>query len=381
MSGEKTHQPTKKRYKDAREEGNVAKTDSIPHLLAVAGAFELVNATRDQWLSQAPAFLSMVLTRVGDPNPATRLAVKDVMVPLGSAAVAGSVVALMVAALLALVGNVVQTGFMVAAKGFIKFDRIDPIAHAKQMFTAEQLQNLVMSIVKAASVFGLICVGVLLSLNSLMHMAEGTLMEAALTLMAVVMRCERLCLLLLIVLVAVEWVIRKRSHTQQLKMSREEVEREQKDQFGDKHTRQTRNEFRRDMLAGELTENTRKANAVVTNPTHFAVALLYDPNKYPLPVVVARGVDEQAALIRAVARDAGIPVIRSVQLARTLYSVGRTWHPVPRLTLKAVAAVYRVVAEIQAGTRRRDDAIELDDAADMAPAQGTARARSPTQGA
>jgi len=375
---EKTHKPTPKRYKDAREEGNVAKTDSIPHLLAVAGAFELVNATRDQWLSQAPALLSMVLTRAGDTDPATRLAVKDVVLPLGSAALAGSLTALMVAAVLALIGNVVQTGFVVAAKGIAKLERLSPISHAKQLFSAEQLQTLVMSIVKAVVVFGLVCFGVLLSLDSLMHIAEGTLMQAALTLMAVVMRCERLCLLVLIVLVAVEWIIRKQSHTKQLKMTREEVEREQKDQFGDKHTRQTRNEFRRDMLGGELTENTRKANAVVTNPTHFAVALLYDPAKYPLPVVLARGADVQAALIRAVARDAGIPVIRSVRLARTLYSVGRTWHPVPRLTLKAVAAVYRVVAEIQAGARHRDDYIELDDLADMEPARGTGAAASST---
>src|SRR6266568_4325068 len=192
MSGEKNHLPTKKRRKNATEEGNVAKTDSIPHLLAVAGAFELVNATRDQWLSQTPAILSVLLTRLGDTDPATRLAMKDLLIPLGGAAVASSLVALMVAAVLALVGNVVQTGFMVASKGLAKFERIDPISHAKQMITAEQLENLIMSIVKAIVVFGLVSFGVLLSLNSLMHMGEGTLMQAALTLMAVVIRCERM---------------------------------------------------------------------------------------------------------------------------------------------------------------------------------------------
>jgi type III secretion protein U len=126
--------------------------------------------------------------------------------------------------------------------------------------------------------------------------------------------------------------------------------------------RAKRNEFRRDVLAGELTESTRKANAVVTNPTHYAVALLYDPAKYPLPVVLARGADETAALMRRVAREHDIPIIRSPALARLLYRTGREWRPVPRLTLKAVAAVYRVVAQVQAGERRvaEDHTVEAD---------------------
>jgi type III secretion protein U len=361
---EKTHKPSAKRIKDAREEGNVAKIDSLPHLLAAAGAFELLNATSHQWLSQGPELLASFIARLGDTNPATRVAVKDVLIPLGSAALAAALVALMVAALLALIGNVVQTGIVIASKGVAKLERLDPIAHAKQMFTVEQLQNLIVSVVKAVAVFGLVSFGVLMSLDSLLHMAGGTLTQAAITLLSVVITCERMVLMVLIVFIIIEWWIRKRAHTEQLRMSRDEVEREQKDQFGNKHVRQGRNEFRRDMLAGELTENTRKANALVTNPTHFAVALLYDPAKYPLPVVVARGTDAQAALMRKVARDAGIPVIRSVQLARTLYSTGRSWHPVPRLTLKAVAAVYRVVAEIKAGTRDIDEYIELQDERD-----------------
>lgn len=358
---EKTHKASPKRINDAREEGNVAQTQSLPHLLAVAGTFELLNATSSWWLGQVPALLASFITRLGDVDLATRLAVKDLLIPLGSAALAGSLVALAVAALLSFVGNVVQTGVVVAVKGIVKLDRISPISHAKQMFSAEQLQNLIVSALKAVGVFALIIVGVLISLNSLMHMAGGTLMQAAATLLAVVMLCERMSLLLLIVFVAVEWWIRKRSHTEQLRMTYEEVQREQKDQFGDKHTRQGRNEFRRDMLAGELTENTRKANALVTNPSHLAVALLYDPVKYPLPVVVARGTEAQAALMRQVARDAGIPIIRSVQLARALYATGRPWHPVPRLTLSAVAAVYRVVSEIKAGMRDIDQYIELYD--------------------
>jgi type III secretion protein U len=362
---EKTRAPTAKRRADARKEGNVAQTQSIPHLLAAGGVFELVAATSPHWLGEGPLLLGSYISRLGETDAATRLAVKDLLFPLGGFGLALVMAALILAAVLALIGNVAQTGIIVATDALARLDRLSPIAHAKNMFSMEQLQNLLMSSFKAIVIFGCVAAGLLGSLNSLMHMAEGTLAGAALTMIKVALRCERMALLLLMIFVFIDWVIRKRSHTQQLRMSREEVEREQKDQFGDKHVRQGRNDFRRDMLAGELTENTRKANAVVTNPTHFAVALLYDPKRYPLPVVVARGTGAQAALMRRIARDSRIPVIRSVRLARMLYSTGREWHPVPRITLKAVAAVYRVVAEISSTQRHPGDPVELNEALDL----------------
>lgn len=363
---EKNLPPSKKRREDARKEGNVAQTPSIPHLLAAGGVFELVAASSHRWLGDGPTLLGSYISRLGETDAASQLAVKDLLIPLGGFGLSLVLVALVLASVLALIGNIAQTGVVVASAAMARLDRLSPISHAKNMFSVEQLQNLAMSLLKAIVIFGCVALGTLGSLDSLLHMADGTLVGAAKTILDVGIRCERMAMLLLLVFVVIDWIIRKRAHTEQLRMSREEVDREQKDQFGDKHVRQGRNEFRRDMLAGELTENTRKANAVVTNPTHFAVALLYDPAKYPLPVVVARGTDAQAAMIRRIARESKIPVIRSVRLARVLYSTGRVWHPAPRITLKAVAAVYRVVAEIKTGERRIDEPVELNDEDDIA---------------
>lgn len=357
---EKSKPPTKKRLEDAEKEGQVAQTPSIAHLLATVGTIEMLGMTRDLWLSQAPLLLGSYISRLSEAYPDGKFDVKDMLVPLGGLALAVILATLLLASVLGLVGNLAQTGVVVATKGFMKLERMNPVNHAKQLFSAEQLGQLLMNAVKVTAIFGCCGLGVLMSMDSLLRLGDGTLMQAAQVVVEVILRCERLALLVLIVSVAIDWVIRKRSHIKSLRMSHEEVEREQKDQFGDKHVRKQRNEFRRDMLAGQMTENTRQANAVVTNPTHFAVALLYDPEKFPLPVVMARGADEAAALMRRIAREAGIPIIRSPQLARTLYSVGRQYRPVPRLTLKAVAAVYRVVAEIKAGERHIDDYIELD---------------------
>ena len=358
---ERTNKPTAKRLRQAREEGNVPQTPSIPHLLAAAGVFELVVATSGLWLPQAGQILGSFMERLGQTHAAGKLAAKDLLIPFGGVALATSVFVLVVASVLALIGNVAQTGFVVATKSFFRMEKMDPVAHLSQMFDAQHIGELLMNLVKVVAVLGCMGVGLAMSIDSLIHMADGTLDQAALVTLEIMRRCERIALLVLVICVAIDWAWRRHTFMKQVMMTREETEREQKDDHGDKHVRAQRNEFRRDMLGGQLTENTRKADAVVTNPTHFAVALLYDPEKFPLPVVVARGTDASAALMRRIAREQGIPIIRSVQLARMLYSVGREWRPVPRVALKAVAAVYRVVAQIRAGERIAADVVELDD--------------------
>lgn len=357
---EKNKPPTPKRLREAREEGQVAQTPSIPHFLAAVGCFELIVGTSHLWLTQGAEILGSFIARVGVRDPLAQFGVKDMLIPLGGVAVAIVVGMLLFAAVLGLIGNLMQTGLVIATGSFMKLERMDPIQHAQQMFSFDQLGKMAMDAVKVGAIFGCAGLGVLLSMDSLLRLADGTLTQAVQTVLEMLRLCERITLVVLIFCVAVDWALQRHMTQKQLLMSREDVEREQKDQFGDRHVRQQRNEFRNDMLAGQLTENTRKANAVVTNPTHYAVALLYDPSRYPLPVVLARGADQSAALIRQVARANGIPVIRSVQLARMLYRDGREWRPVPRLALKSVAAVYRVVAQIRAGERRLEAAHELE---------------------
>ena len=363
---EKNLPPTRKRLEDARKKGQTAQVPSIPQMLSVAAVFEAIAQTSDRWLFHGPQLLGSFVERLGDAHTTTPVAVKDLLVPLGWLGLSLALCALLLACLMSMIGNLVQVGFKVSAEGVARLERLSPASYLKRVFSVELLSMLLMNAAKVTVI--VICTGggVLMSLDSLLRLADGTLMQAAQAVLDTFVLCERMTLGALIAFVAIDWTIRRSSHMRSLRMSRQDVDVEHKDQFGDKHVRQHHQQWRRDMLAGQLTENTRKANAVVTNPTHFAVALLYEPAKYPLPVVVARGADKAAGLIRVTARDAGIPVIRSPQLARMLYSVGREWRPVPRLALKAVAAIYRLVAEIRAGERKIDEVLEVDDV-DLGP--------------
>ena len=126
----------------------------------------------------------------------------------------------------------------------------------------------------------------------------------------------------------------------------DEIKREYKESEGDPMVKGTRKQLAREWANEQPAARTESANAVVVNPTHFAVALLYDPEAAPVPLVLAKGKDEIAHAMIARAHQLGIPVLRHVWLARTLYATGRPDTVIPKASYEAVAHVYAVIQEM-----------------------------------
>jgi type III secretion system FlhB-like substrate exporter len=183
------------------------------------------------------------------------------------------------------------------------------------------------------------------SLDGVVHMADGTLDQAFEMALRLATYCYRSTLIALIVFAIIDWMLRRHFFMKQMMMDEEEVERENKEQYGEKHVRSHRKRMMHEMVMGGERRR-RPPNAVVTNPTHFAIGLRYVPSECPLPIVVARTKDEEALQMISDAKEAGIPIVRSIWLARTLYAVGKEDQVIPRITLKAVAAVYRAIIEV-----------------------------------
>jgi len=151
-------------------------------------------------------------------------------------------------------------------------------------------------------------------------------------------------------------------HAKHLRMDHREMKQELKESMGDP---EVKHEFRNRMreAANEpIQDGGMQANAVVSNPEHYAVALYYERGKVPLPLVIEKGADDHAQLIMARARAAGVPVIRFRPLARLLYARGGLNYPIPRASFKAVALLYRVIEELRAGTLVASGTLEIDPA-------------------
>jgi type III secretion protein U len=155
-------------------------------------------------------------------------------------------------------------------------------------------------------------------------------------------------LLLFLVLGPVDYAIQRWQFMKEQRMSKDEVRREYKEQEGDPHVKGERQQLARELSQSDPAERVAGANAVIVNPTHYAVAISYHPGSSGLPVVVAKGVDEAALHIRRCAELSGVPIFGNPPLARALFKV-QTDGTIPEELFEAVAAVLRWVEDMGGG--------------------------------
>jgi type III secretion protein U len=136
-------------------------------------------------------------------------------------------------------------------------------------------------------------------------------------------------------------------YMKKMRMSKDEVKREYRDSEGNPEIKSERRRLAQELLFSPPGEATKKATVLVVNPTHFAVAIFYEPGVTDLPMVVEKAVDDQALFLRGVARDAGVPVFEYPLLARQLFSTVQTFKYVPKDLFPAVAEVLQWVRKVK----------------------------------
>jgi flagellar biosynthesis protein FlhB len=156
-------------------------------------------------------------------------------------------------------------------------------------------------------------------------------------------------LAMMVAIAAVDYFLARRRMNEQMKMSADEVKREHKESEGDPMIKGKRKQRMRELAKRRMAKAVATADVVIVNPTHYSVALRYDENKDRAPVVVAKGVDEQAAKIRELARSHGVPVMSRPPLARALHKHVKEGAPIPANLFKAVAEVLAYVYRIKRG--------------------------------
>ncbi|RJF92174.1 EscU/YscU/HrcU family type III secretion system export apparatus switch protein [Noviherbaspirillum saxi] len=356
---EKTKKPTAKKLRDAAEKGQVVHSPVVVRFVASIALLELIFATRNQWRPALETLTQRPFDVLGTASTATPGMLGEILMPVLAIAALISVVAAAFAATLGVAANIMQTGFVFSPKALPRYEGLNAVQNLMQMFQMDRLLELLLNMLKVTFIGGAAGFAVYASLDTLLHLADHTLDVAFDRLLDVVVYIERSSMAAIVVLVALDWMLKRKTFMKQMMMSTEDIKREHKDQDGDPHTKQHRKKISKEITLGDNASNTRKADVIVTNPTHFAVAIGFQHIGLPLPYVLARGKDEQALAMIKIAEKDGIPRVRYVWLARTLYSVGREGKPVPRVTLRAVAAVYRALYQLMEQKASQDEAIEL----------------------
>jgi len=228
-----------------------------------------------------------------------------------------------------------------------KLSKLSPLAGMKRMFSSQTVVELLKAFAKAGLVGG-VAVSVIWSIHDdvlgLMHVAPRAALPKALSLVASSIALI-VASLLLVVLIDVPWQMW--SHLKKLRMSKEDVRQEHKESDGDPHTKSRIRQQQRSMARRRMMSEVPKADVVVTNPTHYAVALKYAEGVEDAPRVIAKGSGLIAANIRKIAVEHRVPTLEAPPLARALYQHVELGHEIPAELYTAVAEVLAWVFQLR----------------------------------
>ena len=340
QGGEKTEAPTPRRIEKAREEGQIPVSKDLSAAAALAGATVGAAMVGPDAARALIAAMTALYERSHAVDPAL---MAEALRPTIRAAL---LLLLGIAAFALVLGagsTLAQTQLHLSLKRIApRLSRLSPLAGAKRLVSVENLVEFLKSLAKLAVLIAA-AVAVLWDAPArLVHAAEW----APATLLAVTVADAFRLLLALLAALAVIGVLdvawMRYRHSQRLRMSRQDIREEMKQSEGDPEIRARLRRIRAERARSRMLAQVPKATVVVTNPTHYAVALAYDRGSSAAPKVVAKGVDHLAAKIRALAEEHRIPVVANPPLARALYTVELD-REIPEEHYQAVAEIIAYV--------------------------------------
>lgn len=356
MSTEKNEKPTDKKIRDARDKGQVAVSRDLVRLAMLVGVMEIALGTEALWRGAIHSLMEIALTGVGRPFD---VSLAQLISAVGQLLLVVFAAFFVVCSIIAVCAHWGQFGILVAPESITpKFEKLNPVNGMKELFTKKKLGELLMSAFKASLIGLIIFILVRDQLPDIVQLAGGTPKDIYFGFITVVRSIFHVLVGVCLVLGLIDFSMQKYFHLKSLNMDMEEIKREYREMEGDPMIKGMRKQLGRQLAMSGPVSQTREANAVVVNPTHFAVAMLYNDDT-PVPLMLAKGKDATAQAMIQEAKACGIPVIRHVWLARTLYATGRPDVPVPKSSYEAVAYVYAVISELRA-TNQMDRVVELE---------------------
>ncbi len=317
-TGEKTEQPTPKKERDARQKGQVARSQEV------VTTASLMSAIAYLWFTWDVTFNRLISAM--DQIAALQSVAFETAAFLGMAIVFDEAVAILVPLIVIVIAadifaNYLQFGTIFAGNNVaMKLENISPIKGFGRIFSKKQLFEVFKSIIKILFLSVLLLLVVRDALSPYLNSVPCG-MACIVDVTGQVMSQTLIWAALAFVIVAVlDFIFQRKQHTKSLMMSKDEVKREYKESEGDPIIKGQRKQLAQELAMSDGGERAKKSTAVVINPTHFAVAIKYDPDVNPLPVVVAKGRNLYAHFLRGQAESAGVPIFRNVPLTRTLFA-------------------------------------------------------------
>ncbi len=345
---EKTHDPTDKKIEDSRKKGDVPKSQEVNgFVVLLVGTFTILAISGYMLEKIQVIFVHFFkFTEILDNKDFTAEKTVEVIKDGGGLYFEVIWPVFSVIFLFAIIANVVQFGLLLNPLK-LDFSKLNPINGIKNIFGLKKLVEMFKMTMK-------IIVGIFIFLIIIFWFKDGLANLGLIDIYSAIDFYDSFVLLLfsvimfsILIFAIVDLVFVRHNYFNKLKMSEKEVRDEYKQMEGDPQVKQRIKEMQYKLATGTLMQDVKTADFIVTNPTHYAVALRYDSQMENAPRVVAKGEDHLALQIKLIARENEIPIVENVKLARSLYSKMETNEEITEDFYKAVADLFRFVAELK----------------------------------
>ena len=358
--GEKTEQPTQKKLRDARNKGQVCTSKDVTSTAILIVLMAILGVIAAALVDDVTELLTVV-SRNYDVE--IHSAINTVVIETGKIILKHSFIFVLVAALIGVVGNMAQIGFLFTFEPIMpKLEKLNPASGFKRIFAMKNLFEFFKNCLKVGFLSYLIFKLMMASYPALIEMCYGGIDDIFPVLGLIMKRLFAYTVFGYIVIAVVDRLFQQKNFTKEMMMTKDEVKREYKEMEGSQEVKQAQRDFRNELLNGpDPRESTKKASVIVTNPTHLAVGIRYDTDFSPLPQVVVKGADHDAAIIRKTAFYEGIPIMEDVPLARRLYAEVKVDEFIPVELVEPVAEILKTVKAMESARKEQDelDAVRL----------------------
>ena len=361
-SGEKTEMPTPKKLRDARQKGQVCSSKDIVSTAILVALFAVLGWMGGALMEDMEGLLRFLSGRIAENNEMSiRESSKMTIILICK----HSFIFVLVAAVIGIVGNVAQIGFLFTFEPIIpKLEKLSPVEGAKKIFSVKNLFEFLKNVVKVCFLGYLVYKIIWASIPELLTMCYGTVDDIFPCLKLMLKRLAVYTAFGYIVIAIVDRLFQGRNFTKQMMMTKDEVKREYKEMEGSAEVKQQQRQFRDEIMnSSDPAEAAKKSNVVVTNPTHLAVGIRYKVEEAPLPRICALGAGPIAKIIRETALAEGIPVMEDRPLARALYAKGKLEDFIPDTLIEPVAEILKWAKQVQDARKEEEelDSVTLED--------------------
>lgn len=344
MAGEeKTEQATPKKRRDARKEGDVLQSKEIITAISVLGLFSAMRLFMGFVTENILAFSASVFERVGttEINQDNIMALFVEMITIFVITV-GPICA--VAMLLGIIPTIAQTKGLFTMKALRpKFSRLNPLSGIKKLFSLQSVVGILKGLIEVTVIGYVIYSEVAARLPKFLALMNAGVMQGMTYALISIFDLVMLICILLVFVAAADFLFQWWQFEKKLKMSKQEVKEEYKQTEGDPQIKSKIKQKQQQMAMSRMMADVPKADVVIRNPTHYAVALRYDQDANRAPQVIAKGKDHLALRIVKIAEENDVYLMEDPPLARLLYSTVDVGREIPVELYNAVAEVLTVV--------------------------------------